>query len=221
MSTSARAWAGEGPFAAPAARRVGRRAARRFPGRPAVQAQPAQAIRNTDMARPANSPLQPSRATSSRTLAAARTQPRSTARERQPPAGRRGADAVAAERRGRAPGRRAPAAKPNEMAEATSCGRRPQAPRLDLGERVRRVIANVGGLLRHERVDPHRQRRQRIGLIAALRSAANRRLDVVRDLDARDVHVLPEEHVADEPRGVLGTGCSGAAASGCPRGARP
>jgi hypothetical protein len=46
-------------------------------------------------------------------------------------------------------------------------------------------------------------------MIAALRPAADR-LDVIRDLDARDVHVL-SEHVADEARRVLG--CSAAAAS--------
>ena len=71
------------------------------------------------------------------------------------------------------------------------------------GERLAGRVADVRRASRHERQDAHRQRRQDVGLIAALVLPAPARLQVVGDGQRRDVDVLAEEAVAQQPHDVL------------------
>ena len=149
-------------------------------GRPSATAP---AMRNTASARPASSlrpavarRVLPQRGCALQAAAQHRAEPAAGAR---PTACGRGTG----RRRARAPGRagrqrsrtrwRPPRARPSTQTRAIRCRRT-----------CRSSVADVGGLLRHERDDPHRHGRQQIRLIAALRPAADGRLDVIRDLDA-------------------------------------
>ena len=80
---------------------------------------------------------------------------------------------------------------------------RAELPRLDVREGVARGVANIGRLGRRERHDAHRHSRQRVELIPSLRFAAAGRLDVVGDVERRDVDVLSEVALAEQPQRVL------------------
>ena len=76
---------------------------------------------------------------------------------------------------------------------------------LDRREQRRRRFANVGGVVGHERDQPHRRARQRVRLLAALRgvAAGDLALDAIRNLERRNRHVVAERVLGDQAQAIV------------------